>query len=362
MAIHIGPVREVAQRGKGLYVKIFDDETGESRWQSLQTSDWTRAQKIRERLRRKAADGHHRDASQPIGEAMDEWLMWYASSDLALKTVENAQHAARQVVGYFGLRRQLGDITAEDLQRCVAELSGRYKPRTMGLITSYLKSAYKWFLATGRVTRDATTVLRSPRSYRADGLDCPSQDRDIPDSDLWRILDLVYRLAGRRGQSARTVMEAMAWSGIRYGTLEQVEIGHAQTSKHKPHWAIPGRLIKVRRPLIVPMHPEARQAILRQRAHTIGFSSRPTDLIWPGARNYKRYWGQACRQLGLPYRLHDLRGRYENWLRRRGVKPEIYMHLLGRRDAGVMMRDYLSIQADEALQAIEAAIEQEKKA
>ena len=84
--------------------------------------------------------------------------------------------------------------------------------------------------------------------------------------------------------------------------------------------------------------------------------------ILPDAPDAPSFWSRACRELGLSYQVHDLRGRYENWLRRAGIKPEVYMFLLGRRDAAEMMKAYLAVHADEAMASLrEAGIHKEIK-
>jgi integrase len=276
-----------------------------------------------------------RPAVRTVGQLLDAWLE-VKTQDVRPSTLAQYCWAAAKLREGLG-GRELASLTTPDVDACLASLAG-LSASSVRLVRTTLRAALGYAEATRLIGRNVATLSRPPRGERATG-------RAIPDEDLARILHAL------RGDPFGDLVLGYLLTGARRGELlglRWVDVGEDAITFAGQVILVDGRPAfaptKTGKARTLPLFPELRGLLERQRSRQ---RAKAAELAAAGVRVTYPYvfsredgsplrpdsvtgrWRRLMRQLGMPWRLHDLRHTTATRMLRSGVPVADVQRWLG---------------------------------
>lgn len=282
-----------------------------------------------------------RSPIRTLGQLAEAWLAVKASE---VRPATSAQYrwAAERIVGALG-GRELAALTTPDVDRFLASLEG-LSTSSVRLVRTTLRAMLAYAQVSHLVERNVAAASRPPRGERATGSAIPDEDvaailkalGDDPFADLIR----GYLLTGaRRGE-----LLGLRWADVGDDTLTvagQVVLVDGSTT-YAP--------TKSGRARTLPTFPELRELLERQRSRQ---TAKAAELLAAGVRVTYTYvfshedgspqrpdvvtnrWRRLMRELGMAWRLHDLRHTTATRMLRSGVPLADVQRWLGHASVAI---------------------------
>lgn len=267
-----------------------------------------------------------------LGEAMERYIA--AKNQLSPSTLIGYNKIRRN--HYIELQRKnIADITVEDIQIATSTESGRHAPKTVLNAHGFLVAVFAMYRTDLKIST-ALPQAKTPELVIPELEDIKaivSAASDAGDSDLKLSVLLGYQLGLRRSEIC-----ALTFADIRDG--KTVSINKALVKDEKSQWVVKGTKSTAGK-RIVPLTDDCICA-LKQR------SGEPTDRIISITPDIitKRF-GRIRESLGLPsFRFHDLRHYNASVMIALNVPFFYISRRLGHKSTDMVMRVYGHILAN----------------
>ena len=214
-------------------------------------------------------------------------------------------------------RKTAAKVTTLDIQKLVDSI-GEKHPRTANKVVALLNRVYNQAIKTGLINEQnpVKSADRFPETSRERFLG-PNELPDfigavMAEKEPWRGYFLILLYTGAR----RSAVASMRWQDI------DIENG----TWHVPSWAS-----KNKKPLAVPLVPEASDILKGLKGTTINDWVFPSDKSKTGhIVTPTKPWLRICKRAGLKdLRIHDIRRTVGSWLASNGASNFIISKALG---------------------------------
>lgn len=256
----------------------------------------------------------------------------------------------RQLIPVLG-RRQLGQLTRQDVQALVAQLSsGGAAPRTVQLAHTCLRSALTQAVEWDLCPRNVADGVTLPRviAYDARALNIVQIKELILalKGDPLETLYLTTLVLGlRRGE-----VGGLQWGDINWAS-NTLRIARGVGVVNKQPVLTETKTARSRRTLPMPEFLADKLAIYEKDQRERGIPTGPGDLVFPGADGAPWYptllngaLSKLLKQAGLPHmRFHDLRHSCASLLAALDVQPRYAMAILGHSRISMTMDVYTHV-------------------
>lgn len=323
------PVRLVrnGRQVKNWYTRTFDGVRTSCR--TLGTPSYEEALRRVEALR-KGQEGYTRSVT--LGRAIEAWLV-FKEARVDASTLSSYRKVLSQWIEYLGERTPIREITAEDVERRIADMRSRkLAARTANNALHWFRSCLAWCCRRGWLDQNPLVVLHAlPERHREIRALEPEEQNRL----LRSAADVDARLYG-------TVL-CLLRSGLRRGTVERLTWDDVDLPAGR--WRIPAEKMKSRVAYLLPIEPLLLCWLRRRQQDTPPFRTL-TPVVWRA----------LCSAAGITdVRPHDLRRTFVTTLRRGGVPLDVAMKLSDHRDIQTVMECYRAVDADECATALAAA-------
>ena len=313
----------IKKRGKGSWTVIVDvgrDAAGrrKQRWEAVQGPKRVAEKRLREVLYELDTSGSIPDGKETTATFMARWLRDQVAHTTRPKTIKFYESATRlhitPVVGNIPVQR----LSPADVQRVISGMLGKGLSSTSARrIYATLHRALEVGLKWGAVTRNVADAITPPKE---------NTQEIIPPSKA-----TVKALLEKGMETAYGVQYwLLAYSGMRrgeIGALKRVDLNLASATlnvtgavgrENRRLTITPPKSFTSRRVIHLDPHTVGvlRGHLTRQAEHRLAlgpayqdqgllFSSPTGGLIDPD--HLTRTWRKVCREIGVRFRLHDLR-------------------------------------------------------
>jgi len=272
-------------------------------------------------------------AATPADPLVDAFLdaLW-AERGLARNTLRSYRYDLARLQARLQSRgRKLAGASREDLLDFLAvQLQAGHSPRTLSRYLSGFRQFYRWLLREGRIRRDPTALIESPKLGR--GL-----PKALSEEQVERLLDAPDTETDL-GLRDRTMLELMYAAGLRVSELVGLEVQNL--NRNQGVLRVTGKGDKER---LVPLGEEALTWLDRylrsSRPLLMGSAECPQLFVtarrkgmtrqafWHGIRKHAQAAG-----IGQPVSPHMLRHSFATHLLNHGADLRVVQLLLGHSD------------------------------